>query len=116
MKTGVTYFINQWEKLIVPFTIDGRLDIDNGSAERRLRRVASGRKAWLFAGSKHGANRFADVLSLVSTADAAGVDAGAYLPSIMPLVDSWPNKHIDDLLPHAWRGSREAALPEQPTK
>ncbi len=116
MKTGVTYFINQWDKLIVPFTIDGRLDIDNGSAERRLRRVASGRKAWLFAGSERGANRFADVLSLVSTADAAGVDAGAYLPSVMPLVDSWPNKNIDELLPHAWRDAREALLAEQPSK
>lgn len=102
MKTGVTYFVNQWDKLIVPFTVDGRLEIDNGSAERRLRRVASGRKAWLFAGSADGAKRFADVLSVVSTADAAGVDAGLYLPGVMSNIDSWPNSRIDDLLPHRW--------------
>jgi transposase len=52
IKTGVTYLLNQWDKLLVPFTTDGRLEIDNGSAERWLRGVASGRKAWLFAGSQ----------------------------------------------------------------
>ena len=112
MKTGVTYFVNQWEKLTVPFEKDGRLEIDNGSAERYLRRVASGRKAWLFAGSHNGANRFADVLSLVATADAAGVDAGSYLPSIISNVDSWPNSRIEDLLPHRWQALLEQALLE----
>lgn len=79
MQNGVTYLINQWDKLLVPFTLDGRLEIDNGSAERRLRPVASGRKAWLFAGSPAGAERFADLLSLVSTAEAAGVNPGSYI-------------------------------------
>lgn len=116
MKNGVTYFVNQWEKLIVPFTQDGRLEIDNGSAERRLRRVASGRKAWLFAGSADGAKRFADVLSLVSTADAAGVDAGRYLPSVMSNIDSWPNSRIEDLLPHRWQAMLEQAIREKITQ
>lgn len=39
MNTGVTYLLGQWQKLLVPFTQDGRLEIDNGSAERRLRPV-----------------------------------------------------------------------------
>lgn len=113
MKTGTTYFVNQWEKLIVPFTQDGRMEIDNGSAERRLRRVASGRKAWLFAGSHGGAERFADVLSLVSTADAAGASAGSYLPSVIGAVDSWPASRIEELLPHRWRQALEQMLAEQ---
>lgn len=113
MKTGITYFVNQWEKLKVPFTIDGRMEIDNGSAERYLRRVASGRKAWLFAGSHDGAKRFADVLSLVSTADAAGVDAGSYLPSVLSAVTTWPNSRIEELLPHHWRVALEDMLRQQ---
>ena len=79
------------------------MEIDNGCVERRLRRVASGRKAWLFAGSENGAKRFADVLSLVSSAEAAGIDPGTYLASIIQNVDTWPNSRIDDLSPHAWR-------------
>lgn len=103
MKQGVTYFLNQWERLIVPFTKDGRLDIDNGSAERRLRPVASGRKSWLFAGSAGGAARFADMLSLVSSAEAAGVDPGAYISSLITMVSTWPHRRLVDLLPQSWK-------------
>jgi transposase len=111
MQQGVTYLLNQWDKLLVPFTLDGRLDIDNGSAERRLRPVASGRKAWLFAGSQAGAERFADLLSLVSTADAAGVNPGAYIADILPRIDTWPHRRLDELLPLAW-----ATADEQPAQ
>lgn len=107
MQTGVTYLLNQWDKLLVPFTVDGRLDIDNGSAERRLRPVASGRKSWLFAGSQSGAERFADLLSLVSTADAAGVNPGSYIADILPRVETWPNRRIEELLPHQWGAAGE---------
>ena len=75
--------------------------------------IASGRKAWLFAGSHDGARRFADVLSLVSTADAAGVDAGSYLPSVLGAVSTWPNNRIDELLPHQWRIALEEMLRQQ---
>lgn len=107
MQQGVTYLLNQWDKLLVPFTLDGRLDIDNGSAERRLRPVASGRKAWLFAGSQTGAERFADLLSLVSTADAAGVNPGSYIADILPRIETWPHRRLDELLPHAWATADE---------
>lgn len=113
MSQGVTYFDNQWDRLVVPFETDGRLDIDNGLAERRLRRIAAGRKAWLFAGSQNGAERLADVLSIVSSADAAGVDCGMYLPSVIANIDSWPNKQLDQLLPDAWQKAFERALTEK---
>ncbi len=102
MNTGVTYLLGQWHKLLVPFTQDGRLEIDNGCAERRLRPIASGRKAWQFAGSASGAHRFAETLSLVSTADAAGADPGSYIVDILPRIDSWPNARRHELLPHLW--------------
>lgn len=116
MQQGCTYLLNQWDKLIVPFEADGRLDIDNGLAERRLRRIASGRKSWLFAGSKGGAERFADMLSIVSTADAAGVDCGLYLPSIIEHIEDWPARELDQLLPHYWKAGLERFLLEKQRK
>ena len=68
MREGVRYLQNQWDRLLVPFERDGRLEIDNGIAERRLIRLALGRRAWLFAGSPSGAERIASMLSLVCTA------------------------------------------------
>jgi transposase len=103
MKQGVGYLLNQWDKILVPFNQDGRLEIDNGSPERYLRRVASGRKSWFFAGSQGGAVRFASVLSLVSSAEAAGVDPGSYITHVIQSIDTWPQKQIADLLPHRWR-------------
>lgn len=111
LQQGITYLLHQWDKLLVPFILDGRLDIDNGSAERRLRPVASGRKAWLFAGSPAGATRFADQLSLVSTAAAAGVNPGSYIADILPRIDSWPHSKLHELLPHVW-----ATAGEQPAQ
>jgi transposase len=114
MKQGVGYLLNQWDKLIVPFCNDGRMDIDNGIAERRLRRVAAGRKSWLFAGSEGGAIRFASALSLTSSAEAAGVDPGSYITDMIQTVGSWPNKQIVDLLPHRWREIKSKQAAEQP--
>lgn len=103
MREGVSYLENQWPKLRVPFEIDGRLEIDTGAAERRLRRVATGRRAWLFAGSPKGAERIADMLSLVSTAEAAGIDPGRYLQDIYGrIADGWPQSRLSELLPHRW--------------
>jgi len=113
LQQGVTYLGNQWDKLVVPFETDGRLEIDNGLAERRLRRIASGRKSWLFAGSRGGAERFADMLSIVSSADAAGVDCGQYLPSVIEHINDWPARHLDELLPTNWKAALDQLLLEK---
>jgi len=42
------------------FLADGRICLSNNAAERTLRGIALGRKAWLFAGSDRGGERAAD--------------------------------------------------------
>ncbi len=59
-------------------------------------------KVWLFAGSEGGANRFADQLSLVSTAQVAGVDPGSYIADVLRRLDTWPHARLGELLPHLW--------------
>lgn len=104
MQEGVRYIENQWEKLRVPYAIDGRLEVDNGCAERRLRRLAAGRRAWFFAGAESGAKRIASMLSLVSSAEAAGVDPGRYLTDVFrKIAGDWRQRRPEDLLPHRWK-------------
>lgn len=43
------------------FLEDGRICLSNNAAERSLRGVALGRKAWLFAGSERGGQRGGDL-------------------------------------------------------
>lgn len=51
---AMTYGRNQWSALR-RCTTQGFLNIDNNAAERALKRVAIGRKNWLFAGNDEAA-------------------------------------------------------------
>jgi len=51
----------------------------NNAAERALRGVAIGRKAWLFAGSDRGGERAAAIYSLIVTAKLNNIDPRAWL-------------------------------------
>jgi transposase len=49
------------------FLDDGRICLSNNAAERSLRGIALGRRAWLFAGSDRGGQRAAAMYSLMVT-------------------------------------------------
>jgi transposase len=55
------------------------LPIDNNAAERAMRRVAVGRKNWLFAGSPAGGERAAVLYSLIESCRLVQVEPFAYL-------------------------------------
>src|SRR5260370_37562710 len=59
------------------FLGDGRICISNNAAERALRGIALGRKAWLFAGSDRGGERAAVMLTLMQNAKLNDVDPQA---------------------------------------
>ena len=52
----INYMLNRWDGF-ARFTEDGRICLTNNAAERSLRGLALGRKAWLFAGSERGTDR-----------------------------------------------------------
>jgi len=59
------------------FLDDGGACFANNAAERSLRRLALGRKAWLFAGSDRGAERASGIYSLIGTARLNDIDRQA---------------------------------------
>ncbi|HJL17778.1 MAG TPA: IS66 family transposase, partial [Sandaracinaceae bacterium LLY-WYZ-13_1] len=66
------YTMRQWTALRRVLE-DGRLPLDNGESERRLRDVAMGRRNYLFAGSDTGAERAAIVYSILGGCALNGV-------------------------------------------
>lgn len=99
---ATTYAINQ-EKYVRRCFDDGRYEIDNGEVERQLRRVAIGRKNFLFAGSDAAARRLAVIYSVLGTAHMHGVDPQAYLTDVIDkLQNGWPEARLDELLPQRW--------------
>ena len=101
---AIRYALNRWDAL-VRYCEDGRLEIDNNTAERAIRAIALGRKNWLFAGSDDGGNRAAAVYTLIETAKLNGVDPRAYLTDVLARIASHPAKQIADLLPWTWLAS-----------
>jgi hypothetical protein len=81
------------------FIDDGRIEIDNNTAEREIRRVVLGRRNYLFAGSDTGGEAAANIYTLIGTAMLNGVEPYAYLKALFERIAEHPINRIDDLLP-----------------
>jgi transposase len=99
---AVGYALNQWPALIV-YTSDARLSIDNNVAERALRRVAVGRKNWLFAGHDESAQAQAILWSLIATAQRHQIDPQLYLRSVLAHLPALPPEELQNYLPDVWK-------------
>ena len=75
---AMNYMLKRWPSF-TRFLGDGRICLSNNAAERALRGIALGRKAWLFAGSDRGGQRAAAMYSLIVTAKMNDVDPQAWL-------------------------------------
>ena len=96
-----TYASNQWQALR-RYTTDGRLGIDNGESERQLRRVALGRKNWLFAGNDAGGRRAANIYSLTGTCHFHGWNPFDYLRWLFTVLPGLPESRLGEASPLAW--------------
>ncbi|WP_099349533.1 IS66 family transposase [Acetobacter aceti] len=90
------------------FLHDGRICLTNNAAERALRGIALGRKAWLFAGSDRGGQRAADIYSLIVTAKLNDVDPQAWLADVLARINDQPVSRLHELLPWNWKNTRHA--------
>jgi hypothetical protein len=104
MGQAVQYALNQWDALCV-YATDGRLNIDNNPSENALRRVAIGRKNWLFAGSDNGGRTAATLFSLIATCQSrrVGIEPMAYLRDVLTRIAGTPVSQLPYLLPDRWQ-------------
>jgi hypothetical protein len=100
---AIRYTLGRWPALC-RFLDDGRIDLDTNTVERAIRPVTLGRKNHLFAGSDGGAERWATIATLITTARLNSVEPEAWLTDILTrLSDGHPMNRIDDLLPWNWK-------------
>ncbi len=95
---AITYAMNQWQAL-TRYLDDGRIEIDNNTAERALRGVALGRKNYLFLGSDKGGERAATMYSLLGTAKLNDINPEAYLRHVLTVIADYPVNRVSELLP-----------------
>jgi len=98
---AVSYMRNNWDAL-KRFLSDSQLPIDNNEAERSLRRVAIGRKNWMFVGSEDGGERTAIILTVVASAHRHDLDVWAYLHDVLERLAKGED-NLEELLPDVWK-------------
>jgi transposase len=103
---AMDYMLKRWT-VFTRFLDDGRVCLTNNAAERALRGIALGRKAWLFAGSDRGGQRAAFMYSLIVTAKLNDVDPQAWLADVLARIADHPSHQLDDLLPWNWAAQHQ---------
>ncbi len=103
------YMLKRWAAF-ARFLDDGRICLTNNAAERALRGIALGRKAWLFAGSDRGGDRAALMYTLIQTARLNEVDPQAWLADVLARINDHRARDLDQLLPWNWAAERERQL------
>ena len=99
---AMDYMLKRWAAF-TRFLDDGRICLTNNAAERALRGIALGRKAWLFAGSDRGGERAAAMYSLIVTAKLNDVDPRAWLADVLARIADHPASRLHELLPWHWK-------------
>jgi transposase len=110
---AVSYALHNWSAL-VRYTDAGYLAIDNNVAEREMKRVAIGRKNWLFVGSPTGGRTATMLLSFTSTCHRLGVEPWAYLQDVLSRLPTTSADGLPELLPDRWQAARQGAPASAP--
>lgn len=106
---AMDYMLKRWNSF-TRFLDDGRICLTNNAAERAVRGIALGRKAWLFAGSDRGGERAAAMYSLIVTARLNDLDPRAWLADVLARIGDHPASRLHELLPWHWPRPAPAAL------
>jgi transposase len=104
-RTALGYANNQ-KHALERFFDDGRLVLSNNGAERAIKAIALGRRAWLFCGSDDHAKSTAALYSIIASARLHGFDPEEYLRCLIRLVPLWPEDRMLELSPLFWQQTR----------
>lgn len=112
---AINYLLNQWGPLTV-FLKDGAVDIDNNLVEQEMKRIATGRKNFLFVGNERGGRTAAILASLTSTCRRHDIDPQLYLTQLLVNLPGTPMSQIDQWLPEVWKRRQPAdvSIPRPP--
>ncbi len=106
---AMRYALTRWPSFTL-FVDDGRVAIDNNTAERAIKPVVIGRKNWMFAGSDGGGETLADAMTVIETAKLSGLNPETYLADILARINDHLNPRLDELLPWHWSPVAEPKL------
>jgi transposase len=105
LRLALGYALRQ-EHALVRVLDDGRLVLENNRSERALRKIAVGRKAWLFVGSDDHGYAAGHLFSLIASARLHRLDPELYLRDLFRVLAHWPPDRYLELAPKYWVKTR----------
>lgn len=96
-------FIVRNRKALTRFLYVPGLPPDNNRSEAALRRVALGRKNYLFVGHEEAGENIAGLFSIVASCTQNNLNPVQYLTDVLSRIDTHPQKKIRSLLPDQWK-------------
>ena len=112
LRSALVYVTRQ-EEALRRVLENPHLKLDNNASERALRKVAIGRKNWLFVGSDDHAQTTANLLSIVATAKLHDLEPEEYVRDILRVLPHWPRERYLELAPKYWLATRAQLDPAQ---
>jgi transposase len=99
-------YLSRHKDALMRFLDDGRLRLDNNHSEGELRKIATGRKAWLFVGSDEHGTSAGHLFSLIASARLHRLDPEEYLRDLFRVLGQWPRDRYLELAPKYWAATR----------
>jgi hypothetical protein len=112
LRSALGYCRNQ-KSALMRFLDDGVLEMTNNRSERALRRIATGRNAWLFVGSDIHGVASGHLLTLIASARLHKLDPEVYLRDVFRVLPHWPRDRYLELAPRYWRITRARLRPDE---
>jgi len=112
LRSALGYCVRQKDALM-RFLDDGRLEMTNNRSERALRKVATGRHAWLFIGSDDHGQAAGNLMTLIASARLHQLDPEEYLRDLFRVVPCWPSDRYLELAPRYWRQTRARLVADE---
>jgi len=106
LRKALNYLENQWSGLC-KFVEDGHVPIHNNDSERQLRRLAVGRKNWMFVYDEETAPWTGTFVTLLASCELHGLEGEQYLRELFRVLPWWPKKRLLELSPAKWRETRK---------
>lgn len=107
---AAAYVGNHWSALN-RFVDDASIPLDNNDCEQLMKRVATGRKNWLFKGSVSAGERAANLMTIIGSAIRNDLDVRAYLDDVLRRALAGETDW-SVLTPHAWQQSHPESIRE----
>ena len=98
---AAAYVRRHWEALS-RFTEDASIPIDNNDCEQLMKRVATGRKNWMFKGSVAAGERAANLMTIIGSAIRNDLDVAAFLKDVLQRAMDGETDW-EAMAPHVWK-------------